>query len=72
MFVSSVLTYYSKVAFLHIKYVLYQASVIFASYCHRPAVLGNLLLAPPHYTDVNDFLEITESLPLLKTNINGV
>ena len=58
---------------LHVKYVLYQVSVIFASYCHHPAVLGNLFMAPPHYTDVSDFLEITEGMPLLKKkNINGI
>lgn len=50
----------------------YQVSVIFASHCDHPAVLGNLLVAHPLNTDVGDFLEITEGLPLLKTtNING-
>ncbi len=51
---------------LDVKYVPYQASVIFAGYCHHPAVLENLLMAYPLYTDVDDFLEITEGLPLPK------
>lgn len=42
----------------------YQAAVILSCYSHHPAVLGNLLMAYPLYTDVNDFLEITEGLPL--------
>lgn len=49
-----------------VKYIPYQASVIFTSYCHHPAVLGDLLMAYSLYTDVNDFFEITEGLPLLK------
>lgn len=42
----------------------YQASVIPAGYCHHPAVMGTLLMADPFYTDVDDFIEITEGLPL--------
>lgn len=51
---------------LRVKCVPYQASLIFAGYCHQPAVLGNLLMAYPLYTDVDDFFEITEGLPLPK------
>lgn len=51
-----------------IKYVLYQASVIFTIYCHHPAVLGDLLMANPLYIDVYDIFEITERLPFLKRN----
>lgn len=51
---------------LDVKYVPYQASVIFAGYCHHPAVLENLLMAYPLDTDVDDFFEITEGLPLPK------
>lgn len=52
--------------FLNVQHVLYQTSVIFASYCHHPAILGNLLVTHSLYTDVDDFLEIAKSLPLLK------
>lgn len=46
--------------------MLYQASVIFAGYCHYSAVLGNVLMAHPLYVNISDFLEITEGLPVLK------
>lgn len=49
---------------LNVRCVPYQASFIFAGYCHHPAVI--LLMACPFYTDVNDIFEITEGLPLQK------
>ena len=51
---------------MKVKYIHYQASVIFSGYCHHPAVLGNLLMTHPLYTDVSDFFEIAEGLPVLK------
>lgn len=54
------------VGILNVEYALYQTSVIFAGYCHHPAVLGNLLMTHSLYTYFDDFLEIAESLPVLK------
>lgn len=55
---------------LTVEYNPYQASVIFTGYCHHPAVLGDLLMAYPLYTDVDDFFEVTEGLPLPKKKKN--